>query len=361
MSKKVIILTPSLTPFDAVSNDVLQLRIHLLSLSYDVIIFAEKVHSSLRTLVTNYRNVHQSIRFPDAMLFYHHSIYWKLGEEIVSEALCRLTLKYHNITPPSFFWYDAPLQRLTLMGRIQTSRFVKGGRFNFFVSDSSYNQEELKGYGAPPQKCAIIPPFHIIHDFDTVPIEVDYLRRFDPEIRHVLFVGRVAPNKGHLNLIKTLGRYIDFYGGNIHLHIVGKIILSDLPYLKLLEDEITRRDLGQKISFHDGLSFQDLHSLYSLCDVFLVQSEHEGFCVPVLEAQYHRLPVLAWSQAAVGDTVGAGQIVFNDLDFDLFSAALRRLIVDGPLRETVIGNGLKNFARYESPLLLSKTLELLSD
>ena len=78
------------------------------------------------------------------------------------------------------------------------------------------------------------------------------------------------------------------------------------------------------IKFHQKVDLKTLHTLYKYSTVFLLLSEHEGFCVPILEAQYHNLPIVAWDQCAVGETLGSGQLLFQDCDYDSFAIAAHK-------------------------------------
>lgn len=356
----VLIATPSLLPNDAVSNDVLQLRAFLVETGETVLLFAEFCHDSLRNLTVKYSDFVLDLKREENTLIYHHSVYWEIGEDLVRLAKCRVFMKYHNITPSKFFSYDPLRSSITAQGREQTRRFIQNSKFQLYISDSRFNSEELLACGAPAEASHIIAPFHRVHDFDRIPVNEGLKKKLEQDGRkHVLFVGRVAPNKGHKHLIQTLSRYVDFYGANICLHVIGGILAGDGPYLREIEDLIEKLSLADLVQFHDKLSFQDMHTFYDSCDAFLVMSEHEGFCVPILEAQYHRLPVVAWDHCAVGETTGREQLVMRDLDYDAFAVALYKVMHDKNLQERLISAGESNFQRFEAPLLLKKTRELL--
>lgn len=355
----ILIATPSLNTHDAVSNDVMQLRSHLLASGEDVQIYSEFIDPSLRSMVCEKHKYFALLKQAGNTLIYHHSVQWMIGEEIVRSARCRILLKYHNITPSNFFSYDPVRMHVTAQGREQTKRFIESKKINLYVGDSRYNSEELIHQGAPSEQTHVIAPFHCVHDFDNVEINPDLAKQLQDGNRHVLFVGRVAPNKGHKHLLRTISRYIDFYGKNIRLHVVGGILEGDRPYLEEIEDLILELGLASIVSFHNKLSFRDLHTLYSCSHAFLLMSEHEGFCVPILEAQYHKLPIVAWNQCAVGETLGGDQLILGELDYEIFAVALHRAMTDEALRETLVQKGELNFQKYESPILFKQTQELL--
>lgn len=355
----ILIVTPSLVPHDAVSNDVLQQRGHLTKAGESVAVYAEHCDPSLRNLIVSFQDIKRLVHIRECVLIYHHSVYWEQGAQLIETAKCRVFMKYHNITPPEFFSYDPLRKDITTRGRQQTQAFVSGGKFTGFVGDSRYNAQEILDCGADPAKVKVIAPFHCIHDFDGISTNPDLQKRLQIGAKNVLFVGRVAPNKGHKHLIKTLARYLDFYGPKIHLHIIGGILPGDTPYLKELESLIEETRTADFVFFHDKVNFQDLHTYYKEAQAFLMMSEHEGFCVPILEAQYHRLPLVALARGAVKETMGAEQIVFDDPDYDTFAVALHKVIVENDLRRSLQESGYQNFLKYEWKHILAKTLEVI--
>ena len=358
---KIIIITPTLEPHDAVSNDVLGQLKHLLGLKYQVEIFSENYHASFSLLVATKKHIIQCLLERDNLLIYHHSIYWELGEKFFQLALCPIIMKFHNISPSFFFEeYDSVLFRVTQQGREQTTRLIKSGRIKYFVGDSQFNVDELIHCGANKKQCKVIPPFNSLKDYkNTTPatkIEKT-LKEFDSV--NLLFVGRIAPNKGHLHLIRTLNSYVNFFGTNVRLHLVGEVNPKLGKYYQLLENEIKKYKLGELIKFHKKVDLKTLHTLYQSADVFLLLSEHEGFCVPILEAQYHHLPIIAWDQCAVCETLGKGGLLFQDCDYDAFAVAIHRLTSDKELKHHLIQNGIKNLKQYHKSIIIKKTLKTL--
>lgn len=357
----IIIVTPSLIPHDAVSNDVLQQRALLIAQGKPVVAYAELCHPSLTNLIATLDDVNKLVQMKNAVLIYHHSVHWVIGEEIILRSKCKVLMKYHNITPPEFFPNEPTLRAATSNGRLQTAKLISSQKFTKYIGDSQYNTNELIEAGAAVEDTAVIPPFHCVHDFDHTPLNMKLLKSLEDGKRHVLFVGRVVSNKGHRHLIKTISRYIDFYGSAIKLHIIGGLLNGDFSYLKELEDLVSDTGTADAIDFHDKINFSDLHTYYHGCHAFLLMSEHEGFCVPILEAQYHKLPIVALARGAVAETMGAKQIVFDEVDYDNFAVALHKVLTDQALRKSLQEVGYENFLKYESPKILDKTIEALHD
>ena len=355
---KIIIVTPSLEQYDAVSNDVLGQYKYLVEASYQVEIFSEFSHDSIRPLIATKEHVIKCLLEQGNLLIYHHSVYWELGEKIFQLALCSIIMKFHNISP-SFFYksYDQLTFQVTKLGVEQTKNLVKSGKIKWFVGDSQYNVDELINCGAKKNQSTVIAPFNSLNDFKnttTVAKIKKILTEFD--YVHLLFVGRIVPNKGHLHLIRTLKSYVKFYGTNVRLHLVGEVSPRLGKYYQVLENEIKKYKLGGLIKFHQKVDLKTLHTLYKYSTVFLLLSEHEGFCVPIIEAQYHHLPIVAWDQCAVGETLGNGQLLFQDCDYDSFAIAAHKLTIDLELKNKLIQNGVENLKHYENSETIKKTL-----
>ena len=93
----------------------------------------------------------------------------------------------------------------------------------------------------------------------------------------------------------------------------------------------------------------------------MLLSEHEGFCVPIMEAQYFQLPIIAWNQCAVGETLGNGQLLFDKCNYDTFAIAINRLVTDIKLKNKLIQSGLENLKQYDNSETIKKTLMLIDN
>jgi glycosyltransferase involved in cell wall biosynthesis len=83
-----------------------------------------------------------------------------------------------------------------------------------------------------------------------------------------------------------------------------------------------------------------LGAYYEVADAFVCVSEHEGFCVPVLEAMAHDLPVVARATTAVPETVGdAGVLVAGTAPRDAVAVAVHRVLSDRPTRDALVERG----------------------
>jgi glycosyltransferase involved in cell wall biosynthesis len=81
--------------------------------------------------------------------------------------------------------------------------------------------------------------------------------------------------------------------------------------------------------------------------VLVVLSEHEGFCVPLLEAMHHRVPIVAYAAAAVPETLGAAGVLLESKDPCTVAAAAGRVLGDASLRTHLTAAGVERLTHYE--------------
>ncbi|MBP7738456.1 MAG: glycosyltransferase [Spirochaetes bacterium] len=346
---------------DAVGNDIIQSYHFLKKRGFTVYLYAERCDDELKEVVVDQERLFELIQTKDNLMIFHHAYIWDFGETIIDRARCMIVMKYHNITPPEFFTpYSVELYNNTKKGREQTRRLIGKGKFDWYAADSKYNQLDLiDNYGIDPTKSSIVPPLHRVNDFSLV--ELKRVIQKEKDTVYVLFVGRFAPNKGHVHLVKTIYEYTRLYDARIVLNIVGSVSDSLRSYYDEIADMIAQYGLTDIIKIHNYVSFEDLYSYYKSSDLFLLMSEHEGFCVPIIESQYNGLPVIAWNTSVISDTLGQGQVAIDELDYGLFAGAIRRVATDTNLRGALIGNGINNYRNYENDRIGPQLVEMIED
>ncbi len=359
---KIVILTATLQQGDAIGNDLFREYLILKKRSFDVYLYSENYDAFYASHVIKQGDLNNIISFRNNVLIYHHGIYWAQGQEIINNAKCKVLMKYHNITPPQFFEkYNDVYYNATKLGRQQTEQFVRSGKFNHYLADSEYNAMDIEEYGVPKERIKILAPFHLISDFSDARINDSLLRKLNDDKINVLFVGRVAPNKGHKHLIRVIKEYTRFYDRKIRLNIIGGLDPALNGYHKELAHLVDQHNLSELIHFKRKINFNDLYTYYSTSDIFLLMSEHEGFCMPILEAQYNKLPIVALDRCAVRGTLGDEQVIFSDLDYSSFAVAINTLVNDNRYREYIIKKGQENYLKYDNVLLADKFLDIIKE
>jgi glycosyltransferase involved in cell wall biosynthesis len=244
----------------------------------------------------------------------------------------RRVLLHHNITPPEFFLgYDPEMVRICDLGRRQLAELA--GHVDLALGDSEFNRRELEGLGFP--RTGVLPIYLDFDRYRDAPNPVlERTLRDGP--RNLLFVGRVAPNKRHEDLVKLASWWRRFISPDVRLVLVGKLPRRR-AYLDALQALMYEEGFTPwEVVFTGHVAHDDLLACYATADVFVSMSEHEGFGVPLVEAMLRRVPVLAYGSTAVPFTLGDAGVVFREKRFEEVAEMAFRLTEDDGLRRAVL-------------------------
>jgi glycosyltransferase involved in cell wall biosynthesis len=242
-------------------------------------------------------------------------------------------LQYHNVTPASFFApYDAGLFRLATLGRQELAALA--GSVEVALGDSDYNRQELASLGF--SETGVFP---IAVDTSRITRKVDR-----PALDHILddglvnflFVGRIAPNKRIEDLIRLAEEYKRNIDAYYRFIFVGRHDVVPRYYSMIRALMTEYRLLTDRFIFTGGVPDEDLAVYYRHAAVYISMSEHEGFCVPLLEAMAAGVPVLAFASTAVPDTLGGAGVQFFPKDLEYAAELLGTLAFDDAVRARVI-------------------------
>ena len=313
---------------DAIGHEVLGIQRVLRGAGYDSDIFVETADPRLEDLTRDFREL-ASVSHPDNILVHHFSIGSKASR--VAYALPdRMVLVYHNITPPEYFVdIHRLLVRLCYHGRRELAAYTL--RCDLALGDSEVNRKELDELGFPAT--GVLPVVPGFTHLDGPPNDL-VARGFDDEWTNVLFVGRIIPNKRIENLIRCFAAYKTRYNPRSRLLIVGSYGGFE-RYLAMLQQLVARLDV-RDVHFTGHVSNEELTAYYDVADVFLCASEHEGFCVPLVEAFYKRIPVLALARTAVPATMDGAGVLYEEPDPADVATLLDVVVGDQGLQERIL-------------------------
>jgi glycosyltransferase involved in cell wall biosynthesis len=315
---------------DAIGHEVLGIQRVLQGAGYESEIFVETADRRLEHLTTDYRGMVGAIA-PDDVLIHHFSI----GSRASRTAYAlpgRMALVYHNITPPEYFLgVHKDLVKLCFRGRRELTAYIS--RCELALGDSEYNRQELEDLGF--RSTGVLP---VVPDFAHLDLEPDLMTAgpFDDGWTNIMFVGRVIPNKKFEDVIRAFHVYRTRHNPRSRLLLVGSYGGFE-KYLVMLHALIAR--LGTPdVHFLGHVSNEELTALYDVADLFLCASEHEGFCVPLIESFYKRVPVLAYAATAVPATMDGGGVLYDAKDpFDV-ARLMAALLDDADLEDAVIAS-----------------------
>ncbi len=328
----------SLSYGDAISDEMLEIRSVLQELGYRSEIFVKLFDPRSAAQVKDYRD-YKRYSAPDNVVIFHFSI----GSP-VSKLFFRVPDKkmmiYHNITPHEYF-VDAHrvLARECYKGRLEINLFVD--KVDLALGDSEFNRQELQAIGY--KATGVFPILMNFRKFDRTGDPVTR-RLFDNGKTTLLFVGRLIPNKKFEDIIKTYFFYKKYFNQDSQLVLAGDYRGLE-RYFSSLQDLVARLKL-MDVHFSGHVDFAELLAFYQAAHVFLSMSEHEGFGVPLLEAFYMNIPVMAYAAGAVEETLNGGGVLLRDKDFLKTAALIDRIQRDKALRKSIVDGQLRALQKY---------------
>lgn len=342
----------SLTYGDAISDEMLEIQKVLRGEGHRSDIFTRFFDPRLAGLRRDYRE-YRKVSSAGNVVVFHFSIGSPVSK-LVFRIPDRKIMVYHNITPHTFFvdWHRI-LTRECYKGRLELQLFKD--KVDLAVGDSEFNRRELEAAGYP--RTGVLPIVMNFAKFDS-PGDPVTRQLFGDRKTTILFVGRVIPNKKFEDVIKTYHLYNKAFNPRSRLILAGDYRGLERYHASLLG--LVDRLGVQGVHFAGHISFPELLAYFELADVYLSLSEHEGFGVPILEAFYKKVPVVAFDAGAVGETMNGGGVLVQDKDFFKIAALIDVLVRDKELRGAVVRGQLKALERYgrdNVALLLRRHIE----
>ena len=320
-------LLPDLAYGDAISNQAIALRDHLRTLGYRSDIFVKNLDARVSDAAKIFD---QDLIDKSAGLLYHHSIGSELTKFAVGHPGPRCLI-YHNITPAKFFApYRPGFAWMLEAGRADLSRLAP--HFALSVGDSAYNAAELAACDFPHPG---VLPIIVNPAKWNITADPHLMDELQDGKSNLLFVGRVAPNKCQDQLLEAFACYLTL-DANARLIIVGDGRMAD-PYYRRVVDSIGKLGLAGHVVLAGQVSDAQLSAYYRTAHLYWSMSEHEGFCVPIIEAMWFDTPVLAYGSSAVPETLGcAGRMFTSKADLREVAGLAKLMIHDDELRARVL-------------------------
>jgi glycosyltransferase involved in cell wall biosynthesis len=320
---------------DAISSEVLALRRSLRELGIQSEIYCINVHPRYKGEAHDYRDFvsHHGADFSGTALL-HYSLGSPLNDLYLSLKKSRRSLIYHNLTPPH--WFEGVNPRIVSdIKRGQEELPLLCKATELLIADSAYNAGELKDLGFD----AVVLPLMIDPARWDVPSNpgIASLVQNGAAI-NVLHIGRFAPNKKLEDIIKVFYFLHHHVNSNSRLWLVGIDIDTELYSfsIKRLVEELR---LSHAVTFAGCLDDTEIRALYENSSVYLCMSEHEGFCLPAIEAMHFGLPVIAYGSSALPDTIGGGGIIVTEKKHPEIAELISKIHEDAALRSLLVQRG----------------------
>ncbi|MFK7823686.1 MAG: glycosyltransferase [Oligoflexales bacterium] len=310
-------ILPSFGYYDAIGTDNRTIRELIRSKGLESDIFAEEgvMQGECRHL-----SEYAPYASKGNLLIHHFSVGSLVPYYLMGAASSKIT-RYHNITPSKFFPFPhtSCAKSKCKQGREQFP--LIRDLSDYYWAASAYNANELDDYGF--RNGSVLPlmrNYKKLLEIEPCKKMTEFLQR--DKRKTILFVGRVVPNKAHHDLLFLLKQYYEYVGNDVRLVCVGRMdpYYGGVLVKKLAVEWGLRTSFEKPFGIHSDVIFtgavndHELASFYQHADVFTCMSDHEGFCVPLVEAMNFKIPILAHKAAAVPETLGNGGLLVDKND-----------------------------------------------
>lgn len=337
---RIFQMLSSLTYGDAIGNVVLALKEAIQKLGYETEVYAEAIDTRLPAGSAKKIQYLPELHKDDVVI--NHLSNGTSWNRRFGDFSCRKIIYYHNVTPPRFFEdFSVELQMNCHRGLKDVEYLAD--KVDYCLAVSEFNKQDLRRMGYR-QKIDVLPILIPYGDYDKTPSQ-KILDKYGDGRTNILFTGRISPNKKQEDVIKAFFYHKNYMNQDARLFFVGKYAGMEAYYeqLKRYAEALDLKD----VYFTGHIKFDEILAYYRTADVFVCMSEHEGFCVPLVEAMYFGVPIVAYDSSAIADTLGNGGILTEDKDPKLVAEIINRLVQDETLRKEIISRQKEQLKRFE--------------
>ena len=352
MTRRLHQFVPTLDP-GAVGTHLLSAQRVLRSAGWESEVFSEHTKEPYDGAAHAFTEYGRTVpAHDDDIVVYHAAIGSSVADWLMSRRPRRLVVDYHNVTPPEWFeGWEPDLSHGLAWGRAQLAKLGRACRVG--LADSAFNAAELRTFGFRRTEVLPILVDPAVHGADPAELSrLDACRTGG----QWLFVGRLAPNKCQHDLVKAFALYHRAYDRGAHLWLVGGN--SSDRYADAVRRFADDAGVGDAVTLTGPVSDGALAAHYQAADLFVCLSEHEGFCVPLVEAWQRDLPVLAYAAAAVPETLGDGGLLLADKTPASVASAAHRILGDPDLGRALAAAGRRRLSHFAPARTAERLLEV---
>jgi glycosyltransferase involved in cell wall biosynthesis len=338
---------------DAIGDSARRVRGLLRSMGHDSEIFALTIDEDLRHDIRPFSD--PASKRGDVTIF-HFALPSPMSQAFASLSHGRV-LQYHNVTPAHFFApYAPPLFRLASIARRELAGLAPAS--DLALGDSEYNRHELEELGFA--RTGVLPIAVDTDRLTNAPRQPALEEILDDGLVNFLFVGRIAPNKkieDHIRLAEQYKRYVD---AHYRFIFVGRYDVVPQYYATIRALLSDYKMLEDRFIFTGPVPDAELAAYYRASSVYISLSEHEGFCVPLVEAMAMDVPVLAYGAAAVPDTLGGAGVQFAPKDLEYAAELLGMLAFEDTPREEVLAGQRRRLQDFGDAIIQQRLSSMIS-
>lgn len=350
MSRRADQLLAGFADGDAISQEAILLRDTFRKWGWQSDIYADPRHVS-PSMPGECRPLGDFQTEPGAVLLHHYSI-GSPALDLFAAAHTKKILIYHNITPAkSFDGFDDKVAASLRIARKSLPEI--GAKCDAIWAVSNFNASELTAAGLKNVRVfplLFTPPAE-------APADPEVAAKFATKLQTILFVGRMAPNKNIELLMESFFWYHKFHNPFSRLIIIGSE-RSCPRYFAMLK--MLAGGLGvTNINFEGFASPRGIQTYYQNADLFVTTSAHEGFCLPLLEAMHHGIPVIAPELGGIPEALNGAGVMYSDLRPAELGALFHRVLSDSALRSEILASQTKRLAEVRARNIEAELAELM--
>ncbi len=326
---KIVQVIGSFSRGDGIGNHIWELHKIFCAAGYCSEIYSQ--YQNEKQQIKKVKNISElrNVKSDDILIL--HMCIGSMVNRYIQRFSCKKIMIYHNITPPEFFKkYDINFYRMCKQGYKELKQLI--GKFDCVAAMSEYNKKDLLqiGYREPISVLSgyLIPYYEYQKEPDQRIIE-----KYQDEKKNFLFVGRVVPNKKQEDIIRVFAYYQKYFDSKVRLIFVGNTNLKH--YVEDLKQYVQMIGV-ENVIFTGSVSFAELIAYYQIADIFLCMSEHEGFCIPLIEAMLFQVPVVTYKATAIPDTMGQAGVMMQTKKPVVWCQVIERVLNQEFIREKII-------------------------
>ena len=322
---KILQVREYLSYGDGIGNTIISMD-KILSERYDTVVAVRQCSVECESLdrLAHFNIIDELEIQKDDIVIYHFGEWCSLLKELM-DIKCKKILMYQNVTYPFFY---SGINNDIALNCSRAQQYVRNSASCFLkaLTPSLFSQNELINMGWNSEDVYLLP----------LPVSLEkknVTEKKKNEERTFLFVGRMVPNKKIEDVIRVFDFYRRNYYKNSYLKLVGGNS-KDIYYRSLCK-YIEKNNI-KNVEFTGRVTDEKLEEMYRTSDIYLCMSEHEGFCMPLIEAMGYEIPVVAYYAAAVPDTMGNAGVLLESKDPEYVCEKIDRIFEDESYRKQLI-------------------------
>jgi glycosyltransferase involved in cell wall biosynthesis len=214
-------------------------------------------------------------------------------------------------------------------------------RASYVIVSTNVGKAEIeKFYQIPADRISVLP--YAAPQLDHEQINGSVLHKYGLEPGYLFYPAQFWPEKNHIGLLKAIRLLRDKWNINIKVVFVG----SDRGNLTFVKEWITQLDLEDQVYILGFIPREDLMALYKHALALTMPTLVGPDNIPSLEAFALRCPVITSNISGFQEQLGDAALLINPTDEEQIALAIKSLLDDNELRESLIIKGLERISKW---------------